>query len=157
MRAVAAGAGRGRVGEILRGQWLGHAAHPLVTDFPLGCWLSAGVLDVLGGRISRPAATRLVGLGLLAVAPTAATGLAEADQIKDPRSQRTATAHALGNAAVAGLYLLSWRARRDGRHTAGVASGLAGGALAVATGYLGGHLSFARQIGTGQRGLDVGG
>lgn len=39
--------------SILRGDWLGHALHPLMTDLPLGCWLSAGVLDVFGGRASR--------------------------------------------------------------------------------------------------------
>ena len=31
----------------------------------------------------------------------------------------------------------------------GVAYGLTGGALAIGTGYLGGHLSFARGVGTG--------
>src|SRR5829696_1786301 len=64
-------------GRALRGEWLGHALHPLLTDFPLGCWLSAGLLDLLGGRAARPAARRLVGLGLVATVPTVAAGLAE--------------------------------------------------------------------------------
>ena len=67
----------GALGRVLRGDWLGHALHPALTDLPIGCWLAAGVLDVVGGRRSRPAATRLLGLGLLAVPPTVASGLAE--------------------------------------------------------------------------------
>src|SRR3954449_5369192 len=49
----------GAAGPWLRGEWLGHALHPLLTDLPLGCWLSAGVLDVLGGRGARHASQRL--------------------------------------------------------------------------------------------------
>src|SRR5688500_4263838 len=55
----------GTIGAVLRGEWLGHALHPLLTDFPLGCWLSAGLLDLVGGRAARPAAQQLVGLGLV--------------------------------------------------------------------------------------------
>lgn len=29
---------RGAVRSLLGGQWLGHALHPLLTDFPLGYW-----------------------------------------------------------------------------------------------------------------------
>ena len=28
----------GPSGPALRGEWLGHALHPLMTDLPLGCW-----------------------------------------------------------------------------------------------------------------------
>jgi hypothetical protein len=54
---------------------------------------------------------------------------------------------------VAALYLMSWRARRHDRYGRGRALALLGGSLAWATGYLGGHLSFARSVGTGERGL----
>jgi uncharacterized membrane protein len=143
----------GRAGEALRGNWLGHAVHPLLTDFPLGCWIGAGLLDLFGGSASRKAAQRLVGLGLLAVPPTVATGVADYATVTSERSRRVGVAHAAGNGIVTGLYLLSWRARRQGRHAPGVSWALAGGALAWITGYLGGHLSFARQEGTGERGM----
>jgi uncharacterized membrane protein len=150
-------AGRVTGGErraVLEGYWLGHALHPLLTDFPLGCWLAAGLLDVVGGRTARPAARRLVGTGLLFVPVTAATGLADWSTIEDPRPRRVGVVHAVGNVAVGGAYLLSWRARRQGRHAAGVAWGMAGGGLAWVTGYLGGHLSFGRGVGMGARGLE---
>ncbi len=150
---VAATVTAGERGALLRGDWLGHALHPLLTDFPLGLWLSAGLLDVVGGRRSRAAAQRLVGLGLLFVPPTVAAGLADFATVRDPRVRRVGAAHAMGNSLVTLCYWKSWRARRRARHARGVAWGLAGGTLAWATGYLGGHLSFGRGVGHGLRGL----
>src|SRR5947209_6330335 len=63
--------------NLLRGTWLGHALHPPLTDVPIGFWTSAVVLDLLGGAQARPAARRLVGLGVLSAIPTAVTGWAE--------------------------------------------------------------------------------
>jgi uncharacterized membrane protein len=142
-------------GEILRGEWLGHALHPLLTDLPLGCWLGAGLLDVVGGRPARPAAQRLVGLGLLMVPPTAAAGLVDSTATDDPRARRVAAVHGAGNALVAVLYCRSWSSRRNGRYGRGRLFGLAGGLLAWYTGYLGGHLSLGRGVGQGLRGLDL--
>jgi uncharacterized membrane protein len=152
-QTLAARLGEGQRGDVLRGTWLGHALHPLLTDFPLGCWASAGLLDLLGGRSSRRAAQRLVGLGLLFVPTTAASGLVDWSTIEQPTARRVGVVHALGNTVVAALYLASWRARRRHRHLRGVAFGMMGGILAWGTGYLGGHLSFARGVGTGPRGL----
>ena len=142
-------------GEILRGEWLGHALHPLLTDLPLGCWLGAGLLDVVGGRRARPAAQRLVGLGLLMVPPTAAAGLVDSTTTDDPRARRVAAVHGIGNTLVALLYFRSWSSRRKGRYGRGRLFGVAGGLLAWYTGYLGGHLSFGRGVGQGLRGLDL--
>jgi uncharacterized membrane protein len=151
---VAARAAEGNRGEVLRGRWLGHALHPLLTDFPLGCWLSANVLDLVGGRKSHRAAQRLVGLGLLAVPPTVASGLADWSTIEEEGPRRVGVVHAVGNLVVGLLYFLSWRSRRRNRHIRGAGWGLAGGVVALGTGYLGGHLSFARGVGVGQRGLE---
>jgi uncharacterized membrane protein len=153
LNTVATTVASGRRGSVLQGRTIGHALHPLMTDLPLGCWMSAGLLDLLGGKHSRTAARRLVGLGLLAVPPTVASGVADYAHIPERPERRVAVVHAAGNAVVAALYLASWRARRRGRFGAGKVLGLAGGALAIGTGYLGGHLSFARSIGTGERGL----
>jgi uncharacterized membrane protein len=142
-------------GPVLRGNWLGHAVHPLLTDFPLGCWLSAGLLDLSLARTLRPAARRLVGLGVVFAIPTALTGLADYATVDDDRARRVGALHAIGNTGVLAMYALSWRARRKGHHARGVALAMAGGSCAWVTGYLGGHLSFARQVGTGERGMDI--
>lgn len=141
-----------RQSSFLQGAWLGHALHPLMTDLPLGCWIGAGLLDLFGGRRGRDAAQRLVGAGLLFVPLTAASGLSDWSWDEDRRVQRVGVVHAVGNGVVGMAYLMSWRARRRGHHLRGVGWGLAGGGLAWATGYLGGHLSFGRSSGVGPRG-----
>lgn len=144
----------GRRGEILRGEWLGHAFHPLMTDLPLGCWISSGLLDVLGGKGARRASRRLTGLGLLFVPPTVASGWADWATTNDQRVKRVGVIHAVGNVIVAALYFFSWRARRKEHHLRGKVLGLLGGGLAWGTGYLGGHMSFARGSSVEERGID---
>ena len=141
---------RGAVRSVLGGRWLGHALHPLLTDFPLGCWIGAGLLDVLSGRSSRAAARRLVGLGVLFAIPTAAAGLSDWSAVDDPQTRRVGAAHALLNSAVGGCYLLSWSLRRRGRHRTGIAAALLGGGTAWVSGYLGGHMSLRQYVGTGE-------
>ncbi|HLM16951.1 MAG TPA: DUF2231 domain-containing protein [Acidimicrobiia bacterium] len=155
LQEVARGLAAGGRGPVLQGEWLGHAFHPLMTDFPLGCWIGAGLLDIFGGRGARDAARRLVGMGLLAVPLTAATGMADWSAVDNAGPRRVGAVHMVGNVAVGGAYFLSWRARRRGHHALGVGWALAGGSLAWVTGYLGGHLSFARGVGVGARGLEV--
>ena len=145
----------GRRGEVLRGEWLGHALHPLMTDLPLGCWISSGLLDLLGGKGARRASRRLTGLGLLFVPPTVASGWADWSATKDERVKRVGVVHAVGNVVVALLYFMSWRARRKEHHLRGKVLGLTGGALAWATGYLGGHMSFAHGSSVEERGLGL--
>ena len=47
--------GTGTRGSVLRGEWLGHAVHPMLTDVALGTWTSASVLDLFGGPDSAAA------------------------------------------------------------------------------------------------------
>ncbi len=142
---------QGRVGAALRGDWLGHAAHPAMTDLPLGSWVSASVLDLFGGRGARPAATRLIGLGLLGAAPPAATGLVEFARLDTRHVERVAAVHALGNVACTALYAGSWLARHRGDHAQGVRLALAGAGGTAFTGFLGGYLAFSRGVGVGHR------
>jgi uncharacterized membrane protein len=131
--------------DLLQGKWLGHALHPPLTDVPIGAWTSATILDLVGGRKAQPAAKRLIGVGILAAAPTALTGWAEWGAAEQ-REQRVGVVHAGANIAALTLYTASWRARGKGRHLSGVALGL-GGSLAVTIGgYLGGHLVAARKV-----------
>lgn len=140
------------VSSVLRGEWLGHAAHPMLTDLPLGCFTSATIVDLLVGRRGAPAARRLIGIGLLALPPTIATGLVDwHEAADDPRIRRAGVVHAAGNLVAGMLYLSSYRQRRAGHRLRGIALALGGGAVAAGSGYLGGHMSFARASGQGER------
>ena len=137
----------GTRGSVLRGEWLGHALHPVLTDVALGTWTSATVLDLVGGDDSESAAQRLIGTGLLAAGPTAWTGWAEWSTAR-PRDKRVGLVHAVTNGAAIGLYAASWRARRQGRHGDGVRLALVGMAATGVGAYLGGHLAAARKVGS---------
>ncbi|MBX9243883.1 DUF2231 domain-containing protein [Actinotalea ferrariae] len=133
--------------DLLLGRQMGHALHPLMTDAPIGAWMSAVVLDLVGGEGSRDAARRLVGIGVLSALPTALTGLAELAHT-DRRTARVGAAHAAGNSVALGLFSASWLARRRGHHTKGVSLGLAGAAAVTVSGFLGAHLAIARNVGS---------
>lgn len=139
--------GTGTRAALLRGDWLGHAIHPLMTDLVLGSWTSATVLDLFGGARSSDAAQRLIGTGLLAVAPTAWTGWAEWSGA-GPRDKRVGLVHAGANAVAIGLYAASYLARRRGRRGTGITLSLAGAAVSGVGGYLGSHLALARKLGS---------
>ena len=128
---------------LLRGDVVGHKLHPVLTDLPVGLWTAATVLDLVGGPQSRVAARKLVGLGLLAVAPTAATGLADWER-GDRGGQRVGVVHAVLNVGAASLYGVSWLARRGGHHGLGTLVGLGAGGVLATAGYLGGHMAFGR-------------
>ena len=145
--AIRSAFGSGTRGAVLRGDWLGHALHPLLTDLVLGTWTSATLLDVLGGEESSAAAQRLVGTGLLAVGPTAWSGWAEWSEA-GPREKRVGLVHAVTNGAAIGLYAASWVARRRGRHGSGARLALAGATATSLGAYLGGHLAAARKVGS---------
>jgi len=126
---------------LAHGRPLGHALHPLMTDLPLGLWMSASALDLTGGPDARPHADRLLGLGVLAALPTSLTGAADW-AVSGRRTQRVGTAHAALNSAALALYAGSWLLRRQGSRSLGVAASLLAGGLVGASGYLGGHMSF---------------
>ncbi|MET0866173.1 MAG: DUF2231 domain-containing protein [Nakamurella sp.] len=137
--------GSGKRGWLLRGEWLGHAIHPLLTDVTLGTWTSASLLDVFGGPGESAAAQRLVGSGLLAAAPTAWTGWAEWSAA-GARDKRVGLVHAGINGLSIGIYAASWIARRRGRHAAGAKLALGGAALSSVGAYLGSHLVESRKV-----------
>ena len=132
------------LGDLLKGKWLGHPLHPMLTDIPIGFWTSGVLLDFLAPRSGRKAAQRLIGLGTLSAIPTALAGLTDASAIEDPAERRVAAAHAIGNGSATVMFALSWRARHRGHHGRGVMWGLAATGVATAAGLLGGNLAFGR-------------
>jgi nitrite reductase/ring-hydroxylating ferredoxin subunit/uncharacterized membrane protein len=133
------------VRNLLSGTRLGHPAHPMLTDLPIGAWSMSTLLDTVGGNSAEHAADLLVGAGILSAIPTAMTGLNDwSDTIGGER--RIGTVHAGANVAALGLYLASLIARRAGHRGRGKLLGLAGLGVLMAGGYLGGHLSYAKAV-----------
>lgn len=133
--------------KLLRSGLFGHAVHPVLTDVPIGAWVSAAVLDWTGGPQMQPASRRLVGLGNVASLPTAVTGLAEYAGL-DARAQRVASLHAVANNVALGLNIWSWYARREERHGLGrvlTVAALAAGGFGA---FLGGHLAIGMKAGS---------
>lgn len=137
-----------RLADLLHGRFMGHAAHPLLTQVPVGTWASSAILDLIGGRRSRPAATRLIGAGILAAVPTAVTGLAEWAVTTDQPARRVGVVHAVANTVGLLLYTASYRSRRRGHHLRGVGLGMTALSVVSASGFLGAHLSLARKVAT---------
>jgi nitrite reductase/ring-hydroxylating ferredoxin subunit/uncharacterized membrane protein len=148
----------GPVKDALSGTWLGHPLHPLLTDVPIGTWTSATILDLVGGESGRPAARRLIGVGLLAAGPTAWAGWSDwsDSEVGDEEVRRVGIVHAAANGSAALLYGASLLARRRGAHATGVLLGLAGASAMGAAGWLGGDLTYARGVGVDQTAFDSG-
>lgn len=137
--------GNGGRSSLLRGRWLGHAVHPVLTDVVLGTWTSATLLDLVGGRDSSASAQRLIGVGLLAAAPTFWTGWAEWSTA-GVAEKRVGLVHAITNGAALAAYTASWIARWRGRQGVGAGLALTGAAISSVGAYLGGHLVAARKV-----------
>ena len=139
----------GPVKDALSGTWLGHALHPVMQLAPLGTWMSAVILDLIGGEDSESAADLLIGTGLLASAPTFISGWSDyADSTTASASvRRIGIVHALANGTGALLFAGSLRARTRGARGKGKLLALAGMGAVSAGGWLGGHLSYAEGVG----------
>jgi len=144
--AARAARGRGLWRRVVTGEFMGHAAHPFLTDLPIGFFASSALLDLVGGPGSEGAARRLVGAGIASAPAAALTGLAEYASLSQ-RPRRVAATHAALNVASLGLYAASWAVRPQ-RHRAGVALGLAGLTVNGLSAYLGGHLAIGEKVGT---------
>jgi uncharacterized membrane protein len=127
---------------------LGHSVHPPLTDLTLGCWISASILDLVGGSQARRGATLLVGAGLAAAGPTALAGTGDWAEMTGAE-RRIGAVHALGTDVAVFLLLGSLIARMRGRYALGTSLGLAGNGIAAGAGFLGGHLALNR--GTARR------
>src|SRR3954451_4678195 len=138
----------GPVKDALHGRWLGHQLHPLLVALPIGMWSGATLLDVTAGRDGHRAAQRLVGAGVLLVAPTAAAGLADWSELGAfQRPKRVGLVHATANTLTTVVYAASWSARRQGDHARGRTLALLGTTGLGVAGYLGGHLAYSQGVG----------
>jgi nitrite reductase/ring-hydroxylating ferredoxin subunit/uncharacterized membrane protein len=148
----------GGLKDTLSGTWLGHALHPMLTDVVIGSFVSASVLDLVGGDESGRARQRLIGLGIAAYAPTSLTGFndwADAEPADDA-VRRVGLVHAASNGLALSLYVASLAARRRGAQRAGALLGGAGATILMTAGYWGGHLSLIKGVGPDQTVFDPG-
>lgn len=157
-KAVRGALEAGKLKDALSGTPIGHALHPLLTDVVIGSFVSASLLDLLGGDESGEAAERLLAVGIASYVPTAVTGASDwADsEPLGPSVRRVGLVHAASNAVALGFYAASLRARRRGDRGRGKALALLGGSVLGAGGFLGGHMSYAQGIGVNQTAFDAG-
>ncbi|MGN6605713.1 MAG: DUF2231 domain-containing protein [Jatrophihabitans sp.] len=138
----------GPVEPILGGEPIGHSLHPALVTVPIGAWVAGSVLDLTRGN--ERAARTVIGLGVLAALPTAATGAhdwAFLDPRTDPATRRAGLVHAALNYGALGLFAASYRARRRGGQKKAAALALVGHGVVGASGWLGTHLVYARGAG----------
>jgi len=128
--------------DALHGRWLGHALHPVLSDLPIGFWVSVPVLDIAGDDTG---ATVLTAAGCIAAVGTAVTGAADWT-VTDGRERRLGLLHGLANAAGTALQLGALGARLGGGRRAGRWLSLAGLGVSSAAAYLGGELVFGRGL-----------
>ncbi|MGO4456439.1 DUF2231 domain-containing protein [Streptomyces sp. M-16] len=134
----------GSMRDLLRGRPLGHPVHPVLVQVPIGCWLSAAVLDLVPG--SQRATATLTAVGLAGVAPAAMAGWADwADM--PPEQARVGLAHAVSNVAAVACYTASLTARLGGRWARGRMWSLGGLAAVAVSGALGGHVAYRQAVG----------
>ncbi len=143
-QAVARALPDGTVRDVASGTPAGHPLHPVLVTLPIGSWAGATVLDLTHGDAA--AARRLVGLGVLGAVPSAVTGAN--DWLSTTGAERrVGLVHAALNYTGLALYSASWLARRRGHRVRGAALSLAGLSVIGASGWLGGHLSYALGVG----------
>lgn len=135
---------RGPVKAFLRGDWIGHALHPLLTDVPIGTWTSALLLDALGA--DDEATTALLVAGVASVPLVAISGWSDWHDGEEGSSaiRRVGIVHAAVTGSAAALQIASVGARRSGSRGRGTVLSAAAMVLVGAGGWLGGHLTYAR-------------
>jgi nitrite reductase/ring-hydroxylating ferredoxin subunit/uncharacterized membrane protein len=143
-RAVAGVIRPGPLEDALHGTWLGHPLHAALVQLPIGCFLSATLLDLLGG--DERSADLLAGVGLVSSLPAAAAGATDWSKC-NPSTQRVGLVHGLMNTAGLALWVGSLVARRTGRRGTGSRLGLLGTAALAVSATVGGHLSYRDSLG----------
>jgi uncharacterized membrane protein len=123
---------------VMEGRPVGHSAHPMLVQMPIGAWVSAGLLDCVPRTHS--AASFLTGVGLVTALPAIGTGLADYRHL-DRRMRRVAVVHVAANTLSIAFQLASLRNRLAGRHSRGQWIGLAGTTSLAVGGLLGGHMA----------------
>ena len=145
------------VASVLHGHWLGHPLHAALTDIPVGGWFTAQVLDcieVFGHtRRFRRAADTAHLVGLVGAMAAAVAGLADWSTTRGG-AKRVGFVHGATNMVVAGLYVGSLVARKNGRRRFGIALSSVGYGMVLFSSWLGGELSYRHGVGVKSAAVD---
>ncbi|MER5386153.1 DUF2231 domain-containing protein [Streptomyces sp. NPDC002688] len=132
----------GKARDLLHGRPLGHPVHPVLVHVPIGCWLSAAVLDIVPA--GRRAPTTLTVVGLAGIAPAAIAGWVDWADLP-PEQARVGLVHAASNVAAVAFYTVSLAARLRGHSTKGRLWSLGGLTAVAVSGALGGHVAYRQR------------
>jgi len=127
--------------DLLHGTWLGHPVHPMLTDVPIGAFIIATVLDIVGQPVG---ATWAIGVGVVSMISAALAGYADYIDLEGA-GKRIGSLHSTSMLVALVLYLVSLGARVGWWPLfAGGAEWIAaiGLAFVIVGGYLGGELVF---------------
>lgn len=137
--------------QLLHGVPFEHPIHPLMVQVPLGAWISAAVLDLVGGKGNAKAAKTLIGVGIASAGSASVAGYVDWSEL-DRAQLRTGWVHQAVNWVGISLYGLSWLQRKRGDHGAGKLLGFTALTVVSVGGYLGGHLSYRQRAGVSEHG-----
>lgn len=132
----------GRLFDLLHGRVAGHALHPAVSDLPIGLWVGALLLDIIG-RVD--AGTILAGAGVAAGLATAATGVADWT-VSDGRDRRVGLLHGILQTVALVIVCGSVVVRLLDVAVLGQVLLAIGLIVSMASAYLGGHLVLGRGV-----------
>jgi uncharacterized membrane protein len=131
-----------------RAKLFGHPIHPMLIPFPLGLLATSLVFDIIhrltGNEPWAEVAYWMIVAGIIGGLAAAPFGWIDWFAIPDgTRAKAIGLWHGVGNVVVLVLFVVSWFLRRDAPDEPGIPAfvlSLAGVALAVVTGWLGGEL-----------------
>jgi nitrite reductase/ring-hydroxylating ferredoxin subunit/uncharacterized membrane protein len=139
-----------QIRNFLNGTWLGEPLHVVLTDVPVGAWTVAMAFDALDLVYDRRELARAcetsIGIGLLAAAGAAVTGMTDWSDV-DPPARRAGLIHGLLNLSGAALFATSLLLRKKKCRHSGRIAGVLGYAVMSYAAHLGGKLVYEQRVG----------
>jgi uncharacterized membrane protein len=148
-----------RVGDVLKGKWLGHPLHAAILHVPVGLWPAALVFDLLsyagvGGSAMVKLSFIAIAFGLAGAAFAVPTGVADWSAIKQEKpAWKIGLYHMGANLIVIILYAINLGLRLEDFQTATrvgsaplILSAI-GTVLLIGSAYLGGMMAYDQGIG----------
>lgn len=139
-----------KIRNFLNGTWLGEPLHVVLTDVPVGAWTVAMAFDALDLVFNRREFARAcetsIGIGLLAAAGAAVTGMTDWSDVNPP-ARRLGLIHGLLNLSGSALFATSLLLRKKKSRKTGRIVGILGYAVMSSAAHLGGKLVYEHRVG----------